>query len=100
MLKRAWPGPRGSDWFLCIRRRRQNENYAFFTSWTYPGRQHCNASGKLNGGKNPPRDGFINDVPEFDGNSHEVPEPGVLGLLGVGLVGIILGRRRRAVLAD
>lgn len=51
-------------------------------------------SGKLDGEKTPP------GATEFDGGSYEVPEPGVLGLLGVGLVGIILGRRRRAVLAD
>ena len=35
----------------------------------------------------------ISHVTEFNGS---VPEPGVLGLLGLGMVGIVLGRRRMA----
>ncbi len=32
-------------------------------------------------------------VTDFDGHDHAVPEPGVLGLLGIGLISIILRRR-------
>ena len=35
-------------------------------------------------------------VKYVDGNGNGVPEPGVLGLLGIGLLGIVLGRRRMA----
>lgn len=52
-------------------------------------------SSELSGGMNLPSDGFtISHVSEF-GGGHEVPEPGVLGLLSIGLIGIVLGRRRR-----
>jgi len=51
-------------------------------------------SSDLSGSMNIPSDGFmISHVSEF-GGGQEVPEPGVLGLLGMGLVGIFLGRRR------
>ncbi|MEN8205322.1 MAG: PEP-CTERM sorting domain-containing protein [Pseudomonadota bacterium] len=51
-------------------------------------------SSLLSDGINLPSDGFmISHVSEF-GGGHDVPEPGVLGLLGIGLIGIVLGRRR------
>lgn len=34
-----------------------------------------------------------NHVTDFHGRDHGVPEPGVLGLLGIGLISIILRRR-------
>ena len=36
------------------------------------------------------------DPGKSGGDSYEVPEPGVLGLLGIGLIGIVLRRRRMA----
>ena len=36
------------------------------------------------------------DETDSNGGTHEVPEPGMLGLLGSGLIGSILGRRRIA----
>jgi len=36
------------------------------------------------------------DPGKSGGDSYEVPEPGVLGLLGIGLIGIVLQRRRMA----
>jgi hypothetical protein len=38
----------------------------------------------------------IFDSGKSGGDNYEVPEPGVLGLLGIGLIGIVLSRRRRA----
>ena len=53
-------------------------------------------SSKLSPGMNLPSDGFtISHVSEF-GGSQDVPEPGVLGLLSMGLIGIVVGRRRMA----
>jgi hypothetical protein len=49
----------------------------------------------LSGTMNIPGDGFtISHVTEFNGDPTKVPEPGILGLLGIGLIGIVLGRRR------
>jgi len=53
-------------------------------------------SSLLSSTMNIPSDNFtISHVTEFNGHT-EVPEPGVLGLLGIGLIGIVLGRRRLA----
>ena len=38
----------------------------------------------------------ISHISEFDGGGNGVPEPSILGLLGIGLLGIALGRRRMA----
>ena len=49
----------------------------------------------LNAGFKLPREELIiSHISIFDGTA--VPEPGVLGLLGIGLLGIVLGRRRMA----
>jgi len=54
-------------------------------------------SGLLSSTMNIPGDNYtISHVTEFNGDSTKVPEPGVLGLLGIGLIGIVLGRRRMA----
>jgi hypothetical protein len=53
-------------------------------------------SSLLSSTMNLPSDGYtISHVTEFNGQT-QVPEPGVLGLLGIGLIGIVLGRRRMA----
>ena len=38
----------------------------------------------------------LSNITGFGGNGNGVPEPGVLGLLGIGMLGIVLGRRRMA----
>ena len=45
---------------------------------------------------NLPGDYTISHVTLFGEGGNGVPEPGVLGLLGIGLLGIIVGRRRMA----
>ena len=53
-------------------------------------------SGDLSGAMNLPGSEYtISHVTEFGGGKG-VPEPGVLGLLGIGMIGIALGRRRMA----
>jgi len=51
---------------------------------------------ELSGAMNLPGSEYtISHVTEFGGGKG-VPEPGVLGLLGIGMIGIVLGRRRMA----
>ena len=52
----------------------------------------CDAKAKIN----LPGDYTISHVTLFGEGGNGVPEPGVLGLLGIGLLGIIVGRRRMA----
>ncbi len=50
-------------------------------------------SGTVTGGNGLENDGFAHS--DFDAAKYTVPEPSILGLLGIGLMGIFLARRRQ-----